>query len=633
MKINPTVRAVVKRCQKSPSFFIENFCKIQHPTAGILPFNLFDYQKKSIKAFRKKRYNIYRKCRQCGISTLTGAYGLWLAMFIPNSTVLIVSKTDRDAMGFLRKNMKFVYDHLPDFFKGLYGDPPNTYSDHRIAFTNGSSIQSLTSNKEVLRSHSSTLNIIDEAAFMPDMDSMWAGGQPTLIHGGSVIVISTSKGIGNWYYNTWTDAEGGMNDFNPLLINWWDMDWQIKYKDEKSVTGYTTISPTRDIRECETEEEQDVYGPYWSPWLEEQYRQLQERGEAHLFRQEVLAEFLGTGNSVVDRKTLLWIDKTRRNKFWTVSKVPYTHPHTEIEYMLNFQDQLWVWEKPVKPKPDTIENGQVIKPGDPGHTYTIGVDISSGEDSDFSSIEVFDVNTKEQVAELNIKVKPDVLVMMVDYVASWYNGAYVVPERTGIGIPVCNDIYKVYSNVYRMKHPSGQRSKKIGYPTSAAHKPAINKSLMTMLGEDNFQIYSHRLYKQLIVYVHLTEKKTGPEPGIGNHIDCCIAAGLALVGVEDAVQANVSAMVPHRFTDPATTVVDRNEVMGEHSRISNKGGMNTLIPHHDNPIFDAMDPQLTADAELTKFMKQLGGLTLQQVREPISSKKHIIKRPINKSKA
>ena len=188
---------------------------------------------------------------------------------------------------------------------------------------------------------------------------------PTHLHGGSVIVISTSKGVGNWYYNNWTDAEAGMNDFNPILINWWDMDWEIKYKDEKSATGITTISPTRGIRKC-TPEEEDVYGPYWSPWLEEQYRQLQERGEAHLFRQEVLAEFLGTGNSVVDRKTLLHIEKTKRNKFWTVKKVPYTHPHTEIEYILDFQDQLWIWEKPVKPKPDTIENGQVIMPGDPG---------------------------------------------------------------------------------------------------------------------------------------------------------------------------------------------------------------------------------------------------------------------------
>jgi hypothetical protein len=376
-RVDSTVRAIIKRCQGSPSFFIENFCRVQHPKAGVIPFQLFKYQKDSILAYRKNRYTIYRKCRQCGISTLTGAYALWLAMFFPDVTILIVSKTDRDAMGFLRKNVKLVYNYLPDFFKQLYGDPPPTYSDHRVVFPNGSSIQSLTSNKEVLRSHSSTLNIIDEAAFMPDMDDMWAGGQPTLMHGGSVIVISTCKGVGNWYYNTWMDAEAGANDFHPINIHWWDMDWEIKFKDIQSATGETVICPRKGIRKT-TEEEEDTFGQYWSPWLVEQYRALQERGEGHLFRQEVLAEFIGSGNTVVDRKTLLWIEKTRRDKFYTVKHWPYVHPHTEEEHMLDFQDQLWVWNRPVEPEADVIEKGNVFNDTAPTEIYTMGVDISSG---------------------------------------------------------------------------------------------------------------------------------------------------------------------------------------------------------------------------------------------------------------
>ena len=630
-KANSQVRAVIKRCQKSASFFIENFCKIKHPKAGILDFNLFDYQKQSILAYLKNKYCIYRKCRQCGISTLTGAYGLWLTMFFPNSTVLIVSKTDRDAMGFLSKNMKFVYDHLPGFFKQLYGDPPITYTDHRIVFPNGSSIQSLTSNKEVLRSHSSTLNIIDEAAFMPDMAAMWAGGQPTLIHGGSVIVISTCKGVGNWYYNAWMDAESKANDFHPIDISWWDMDWKIEFEDRQSPSGYTTICPTAGLRKSAAGDEEDTFGPYWSPWLAEQYRQLQERGEAHLFRQEILAEFIGTGNSVVDRKTLLWIEKTRKDKFWTVNKVNYTHPHTEVEHTLDFRDQLWVWEKPVRPEPDVIENGQIIKPGDSGHTYSMGVDISSGEDRDDSAIEVFDVTVREQVAEYIGKVKPDMLVLMVDYIATWYNGAYVVPERTGIGLPVCEDIYKIYSNLYFHKLPGGKRSKKVGFPTTGAGKPQIDKALMTLLGEDQFAIYSHRLYKQLAVYVHLTEKKTGPEPGIGHHVDAAIEAGLGLVGYPDAVQSNVTAMIPTRFTVNPDMPLDRQEIFDTHAKMSPSGGMNALIPFYDNPAF-GMNAELNADMELQKFMKQIGGLTMQQARDPVRSKKHIIGRPPGKKK-
>jgi hypothetical protein len=59
---------VLKRCQKSSMFFIENFCKVKHPAAGIIPFTLFEYQKRSLLDYLRYRYNIYRKCRQCFVA-------------------------------------------------------------------------------------------------------------------------------------------------------------------------------------------------------------------------------------------------------------------------------------------------------------------------------------------------------------------------------------------------------------------------------------------------------------------------------------------------------------------------------------------------------------------------------------
>jgi hypothetical protein len=182
-----------------------------------------------------------------------------------------------------------------------------------------------------------------------------------------------------------------------------------------------------------------------------------------------------------------------------------------------------------------------------------------------------------------------------------------------------------------MKLPNGKRSAKIGYPTSPAHKPSIDKSLMTMMGEDNYQIYSHRLYKQLAVYVHLTEKKTGPEPGIGNHIDCAIAAGLALLGAEDAIQSDVTAMIPTRHASSPNMPLNRDVIMEEHKNISSGGGLNAVVPYYDNAAFYA-DPETRADMALQDFTKQIGGLTMQQLREPIRARKHVIKKPLNKSK-
>lgn len=625
MKINSKLREVIKRCQKSPDFFIETFGKVRHPMAGEMDFKLFKYQKRSLDCFRDYRYNIYKKVRQCGISTITGIYAMWLAMFIPHATVLIVSKRDEDSKEFMSKNIKFPYERLPKQLRAIWGDLPEIYSMHHIMFRNGSSIKCLPSGPNTLRANSSTLNVIDEAAFMPHMDEMWAGGAPTLIMGGSVIVISTTKGKGNWYHSTWEDAEAKQNEFNPIEIDWWEMDWEIGFPDPH--TGQlVTIAPTNGIRET-TPEEVETYGPYWSPWLEEQYRALQEKGEAWKFRQEILASFEGTGNTVLDVTTLMHIEKQRSDDFGRIRSVEYIHPVTERQVTLDFEDQLWVWKKPVRPTRDTIEGGKIIKPGESGHTYTIGVDVSTGEASDYSTVQIFDVDAKEQVAELNIKVLPSILTMMVDYIARWYNNALVVCERTGIGQGVAADLGQQvgYHNLFRMRMPNGTRSKKVGYPTTAASKPAINKCLMDMLGEDNFKIYSHRLYRQLSMYVYLTEIKTGAEPGPGNHDDLCIAAGLALIGVQDAVMMDSTAMIPTRgaeiMLDPE---INRDAIVDQHRKYAAKGGMNLLMPVTHGPSNESKEDSI--DRELQKFTTQLGGLTMDQAKTRVSHRKHVIKR-------
>jgi hypothetical protein len=616
MSFKDKMAQLILRCQASPRYFIENFCKVKHPVAGVIPFRLFKYQRTSIQAFLKHRFNLYKKNRQCGISTLSGAFALWYAMFHPHKTILIVSKRDEDAKAFLAKNVKFVYDHLPKEFKSVYGDPPKTYNEHSVEFPNGSKIQSLTSSKDTLRSNSASLNIIDEAAFMKDMDTMWAGGAPTLMMGGHVIVISTTNGVGNWYHLTWEDAKNKSNNFNPIEINWWDMDWEIPYKDP--LTGESrVISPIRGLRKCVTKEDIEKWGPYYSPWLEQQYRELQTKGEAHKFRQEVLAEFLGSGNTVVSREALLHISTNISDNYRIIKEVKYIHPVSGERFDLNFDSSLWVWKPPVKKEPDIVENGKIIRPGRPGHTYVMGVDIASGEADDFSAIQVIDCDTKEQVAELNIKVVPKVLLMMIDYLGRWYNGAFVVPERTGIGIPVCHSLYNdlAYYNVYRMMSPNGKRTRKVGFPTSPTHKPTINKALMDMLGDGGVHIYSSRLFQQLSIYVHLAKRKTGAVEGAGNHDDLSIGFGLALIGMKEAVQADSTQLIPlrHSPTDSNDELnpfmnVNQQDVM---AAMIDAGGMNLAMPYCSSfkTDFSALSPT----EELQRFAAQLGGI-------PIASK-------------
>jgi hypothetical protein len=431
----------------------------------------------------------------------------------------------------------------------------------------------------------------------------------TLVHGGSCIVISTSAGQGNWYHNTWTEAEQGRNEFNPIYVPWWEMDWTIRYKDD--LTGkMEEIAPIRGIRETADKEEEDKYGKYWSPWLEEQYRLLQSKGEAHLFKQEILAEFIGTGNTVLSAEVLKYIGVTVSPKYWTVGKVNYLHPITEQNTVLDFDNQLRIWRKPVKPEPDIVEGGRIIRPGSSGHTYSIGMDISSGEADDYSAMVVVDCNTKEQVAELNIKILPADLIMMADYLGRWYNGAFIVPERTGLGIPVCQSLYNdiAYSNVFKMKTPAGKPGKKIGFPTSPAYKPQLNKNLLDYLGEDGVIIYSQRVFDQLCIYIHLGGGRTGHVDGPGNHSDLAIALALALVGITEAVQADQRSLIPSHNApmepaDMSPDIVRKNT--DQIKDLLSQGGVNALLPIVPGRSFD--NGPIDALEEIMRFSQQMGG--------------------------
>ena len=53
MSTNPTpLKDVIKqeyvKCAKDPAYFMRKFCMIQHPIKGKIPFDLYDFQEKTV---------------------------------------------------------------------------------------------------------------------------------------------------------------------------------------------------------------------------------------------------------------------------------------------------------------------------------------------------------------------------------------------------------------------------------------------------------------------------------------------------------------------------------------------------------------------------------------------------------
>lgn len=54
------------KCIEDELYCIENYFKIEHPTRGVIPFELYDFQREAIRLMQQHRYVILLFPRQCG---------------------------------------------------------------------------------------------------------------------------------------------------------------------------------------------------------------------------------------------------------------------------------------------------------------------------------------------------------------------------------------------------------------------------------------------------------------------------------------------------------------------------------------------------------------------------------------
>ena len=203
------------KCAKDPAYFMKKYCHIQHPTRGRILFNLYPFQQEVLHLFRDNQFLITLKSRQLGISTLAAAYSLWLMLFHKDKNVLALATTQATARNLVTKTM-FMYDELPKWLK-LPSVEKNKLS---LRLKNGSKITAKSSNSDAARSEAVSLLLIDEAAFIDNIDETFAAAQQTLATGGQCMALSTPNGIGNWFHQTWEKAEAKDNSFIPIKLPW-----------------------------------------------------------------------------------------------------------------------------------------------------------------------------------------------------------------------------------------------------------------------------------------------------------------------------------------------------------------------------------------------------------------------------
>jgi len=272
------------KCAKDPAYFMRKYCHIQHPTRGRILFNLYPFQDKILHLFRDEQYIITLKSRQLGISTLAAAYSLWLMLFHKDKNILALATTQATARNLVTKVI-FMYDELPKWLK-LPSVEKNKLS---LRLKNGSKVQAKSSSPDAARSEAVSLLLMDEAAFIDNVDDTFTAAQQTLATGGQCMALSTPNGVGNWFHQTWEKAETGENSFVPIRLPW-------------------TVHPERDQK-----------------WREQQDADLGPR----MAGQECDCDFLASGDTVFEPEDMSFYEETYQ-------KDPLERRGVD--------GNLWVWE-------------------------------------------------------------------------------------------------------------------------------------------------------------------------------------------------------------------------------------------------------------------------------------------------
>tara|TARA_Y100000592_G_scaffold22186_1_gene34360 strand:- start:2497 stop:4113 length:1617 start_codon:yes stop_codon:yes gene_type:complete len=263
------LKQVIKReyskCIKDPMHFMKKYCTIQHPTKGKIKFNLYPFQEKTLQGIVENDYNIILKSRQLGISTLSAGYSLWTMLFHSDKNILVIAK-DKDTAKNLVTKVRVMYAGLPSWLK------TNVDEDNKLSlrFKNGSQIKAVAATPEAGRSEALSLLVLDEAAFIDSIDSIWTAAQQTLATGGSCIALSTPNGVGNWFHRQWIDAEAGESKFNTIRLHWTDHpDREQSWRDEQN----KILGPSMAAQECDADfltSGQQVVDPLILQWYKDE---------------------------------------------------------------------------------------------------------------------------------------------------------------------------------------------------------------------------------------------------------------------------------------------------------------------------------------------------------------------------
>jgi len=184
-----------------------------------------------------------------------------------------------------------------------------------------------------------------------------------------------------------------------------------------------------------------------------------------------------------------------------------------------------------------------------GCTYTIGIDIGTGNGTSDSAIAVVNDITKEKIFEfITNGMTPEEFAKVTVDVAEWFSTnigkAFLIWDMSGPGIPYGSTVINRYhygSVYYYTKTTDRNHTKSTtpGYPSNAELKHSLFGLFRTMLYSGDYITRSKKLYDECMQYIYdntgriaHTQERSGTGSAKGaNHGDIAYSEALAVMGM------------------------------------------------------------------------------------------------------
>lgn len=191
-----------------PIVWVERYATIVHPQRGRIPFAPYSYQRAFLDNYDASR-RLVLKARQIGFSQVFALEALYATIHEPESTVLLVSRSQDLAVNLLR------YCYLT--FNNLRDAPAlRKANESEMGFANGSRIKSIPANRSTGRGFTANRVYLDEFAYADYDDAIYQSVSPTVSQGGVLVIGSTPNGIGNLFHELFLAGEG----FTRFTVPW-----------------------------------------------------------------------------------------------------------------------------------------------------------------------------------------------------------------------------------------------------------------------------------------------------------------------------------------------------------------------------------------------------------------------------